>query len=434
VDRDDGSESKGWKSIYSNNTSGNDEKPMDASETAAATETSNIQYLSKSAASDHPPAPAVPSAQTRQSEAAHTTTVPAIRRRKPRVLLWSFLIALGMVLSVAAGLLFYLWNGLRPTSASASPVQVTISSGMRAKNVAEMLEQKGLIRSAFLFSSWLKLQGEGSRFQAGVYELSPGMTRDQIVAKLNNGEIVAAATIRFTIPEGFTVQQIAARLAETAGINKAKFLEAAGQPAQWTGSIWTKMLPTDNSLRFPLEGYLFPETYEMKHGSTEADIINRMLSELDHKLDQLPEDWQSTLEQRGLTVHQLLTIASLVEREVVVDDERPIVASVIENRLKKKMPLQIDATIQYLLDKQKERLIDADLKVDSPYNTYLNAGLPPGPIASPSFKSIEAALFPEQTDYLYYVTKKDGSNTHLFAVTYKQHQKNIQLSDKNVKK
>ncbi|MCD9023086.1 endolytic transglycosylase MltG [Cohnella silvisoli] len=434
MDRDDGPVSNGWKSIYGNKVSGDEDKPTDVSETAAATETNKTSYPSRVAASNRSAASSVPSAQAPQSETARTTAVPVVGRRKPRVLLWSFLIALGLVLSMVAGVLFYLWNGLRPTSTSATPVQITISSGMRAKKVAEVLEQNGLIRSAFLFSGWLKLQGEGSRFQAGVYELTPGMTRDQIVAKLNNGEIMAAATIHFTIPEGFTVQQIAARLAETAGVNKAKFLEAAGQPAQWTGSMWTKTLPTDNNLRFPLEGYLFPETYEMKRGSTEADIINRMLSELDHKLDQLPEDWQSTLEERGLTVHQLLTIASLVEREVVVDDERPIVASVIQNRLKKKMPLQIDATIQYLLDKQKERLLEVDLKVDSPYNTYLRAGLPPGPIASPSFKSIEAALFPEQTDYLYYVTKKDGTNTHLFAVTYKQHQKNIQLSEKNVKK
>nr|WP_255807593.1 endolytic transglycosylase MltG [Cohnella mopanensis] len=364
---------------------------------------------------------------------ARTTSVPPIRRRKPRVLLWSFLIALGLVLAVLGGVLFYLWNGLRPAKASATPVKITINSGMRAQKVAEMLEENGLIRSAFLFSGWLKLEGEGSRFQAGEYELTPGMSRQEIVAKLNSGDIVAGATIRFTIPEGFTVQQIAARLAETAGIDKTKFLEAAAKPEQWTGSLWTKALPNDNSLRFPLEGYLFPETYEMKRGSTEGDIINRMLAELDHKLDQLPEDWQSTLEERGLTVHQLLTIASLVEREVVVDEERPIVASVIQNRLKKKMPLQIDATIQYLLDKQKERLLEVDLKVNSPYNTYLNAGLPPGPIATPSLKSIEAALYPEKTDYFYYVTKKDGTNTHLFAVTYKQHQKNIQLSEKNVK-
>jgi UPF0755 protein len=305
---------------------------------------------------------------------------------------------------------------------------------MRAKKVAELLEQKGLIRSSFLFSGWLKVAGEGSRFQAGVYELTPGMTRDQIVAKLNKGDIIAASTIRFTIPEGFTVQQIAARLSETGAVNKNKFLEAAGHTAQATGSLWTKNIPADNSLKFPLEGYLFPETYEMKRESTAADIVNRMLAELDHKLDQLPDDWQITMEERGLTVHQLLTIASLVEREVVVEEERPIVSSVIQNRLKKKMPLQIDATIQYLLDKQKELLLEPDLKVESPYNTYLHAGLPPGPIASPSLKSIEAALYPEATDYLYYVTKKDGTNTHLFAVKYSQHQRNIQISEKNAKK
>jgi len=403
VDRDD-EPTSGWKSVYGNRVTDDGEKSTVTSESAATTET------------------------------ARTASVPPIRRRKPRVLLWSFLIAFGLVLSVLGGALFYVWNGLRPVATSANPIQITIESGMRAKKVAEVLEENGLIRSASLFSGWLKLEGEGSRFQAGVYELTPGMTRDEIVAKLNMGDIVAAATIRFTIPEGFTVEQIAARLAETAEIDKAKFLEAADKPDQLTGSVWTSTLPVDKSMRYPLEGYLFPETYEMKRGSTEADIINRMLSELDHKLDQLPDDWQIVLEERGLTVHQLLTIASLVEREVVVDEERAMVSSVIQNRLNKKMPLQIDATIQYLLDKQKERLLEGDLKVVSPYNTYLNPGLPPGPIAAPSLKSIEAALYPEQTDYLYYVTKKDGTSSHLFATTYKQHQKNIQLSEKNVKK
>ncbi|BBI34817.1 endolytic transglycosylase MltG [Cohnella abietis] len=432
MDRDDEPTSQGWKSIYGNKITDDESKEKGTGETAAATESSippggrlSNSTPMRSSSKRTPEEPV---------ETARTQSFPAVRRRKPRVLLWSFLIASGLVLSVLVGVLLYLWNGLRAPAASATPVKITISSGMRAQKVAEELEQNGLIRSSFLFSVWLKMQGEGSKFQAGVYELTPGLTRDEIVTKLNNGDIIAGATIRFTIPEGFTVQQIATRLADIAGIDKAKFIEAAGKPQQLTGSLWTKNLPSDNSLRFPLEGYLFPETYEMKSGSTEVDLINRMLSELDHKLDQLPEDWQIVLEERGLTVHQLLTIASLVEREVVIDEERPIVASVIQNRLKKKMPLQIDATIQYLLDKQKERLLNADLKVNSPYNTYVNQGLPPGPIASPSLKSIEAALYPEKTDYFYYVTKKDGTNSHLFAVTYKQHQKNITLSEKNVKK
>lgn len=370
-------------------------------------------------------------AEEEQAEPAEPSA--SYRRRKPRPLLWSFFIALGLVVIAAASALFYLWNGLRPTPASDTPVRVTIEKGMRANSVAEELEQKGLIRNAFLFSMWLKLKNEGSRFQAGEYDMLPGITRDEIVAKLNAGATVAAATIRFTIPEGFTVEQIADRLAKEGFVNKEKFLQAAGKPDQVSDSVWTKQIPNTADMRYPLEGYMFPETYELRKGATEQDIINRMVSELDRKLSQLPDDWQTTMQERHLTLHQLLTIASLVEREVVLDEERPIVASVIENRLNKKMPLQIDATIQYVLGKQKEKLTTEDTKIDSPYNTYLHTGLPPGPIASPSLKSIEAALYPADTEYLYYVTKKDGSNQHLFAITYKQHQKNIQASEKNAK-
>lgn len=355
------------------------------------------------------------------------------RRKKGHPVLWSFCIALGLVLVTVGSALFYVWNGLRPPSSSDTPVRVTIASGMRASRVADQLEQSGLIRNAFLFSIWMKYKNEGSRFQAGEYEMKPGMTREEIVAKLDAGDTVAAATIKFTIPEGFTAGQIADRLVKEAGIDRDKFLKAMSSPSVLNASMWTKQIPLNASMKYPLEGYLFPETYEMKKGSTEEELINRMVAELDRKLGQLPEDWQQTMEDRGLTLHQLLTIASLVEREVVLDDERSKVASVIENRMKKKMPLQIDATIQYALGKQKEKLTTDDLKVDSPYNTYLHAGLPPGPIASPSLKSIEAALYPEDTDYLYYVTKKDGSNQHLFATTYKQHQKNIQQSEKNEK-
>lgn len=362
------------------------------------------------------------------SQQAHVYT----RQRKPRVVLWSFIIALSLVLSVTGSALFYVWNGLRPPNASATPIRVTIEKGMRAQKVAELLEENGLIRNAQLFGGWLKLKSEGSRFQAGIYELTPGMTREEIVEKLNKGDIVAEATMRFTIPEGWTVQQMADRLAQNGKVDKAAFLQAASDPASWTGSVWAAQIPLEAELRYPLEGYLFPDTYEMKTESSAKDIINRMLAELDKKLQQLPDDWQMTLEERDLTLHELLTIASLIEREVVVDEERPIVSGVIANRLNKKMPLQIDATIQYLLDQPKELLYD-DLKVESPYNTYLNNGLPPGPIASPSLKSIEAALYPEETEYFYYVTKKDGTNEHLFAVTLKQHQKNIEISNQNAK-
>jgi len=132
-----------------------------------------------------------------------------------------------------------------------------------------------------------------------------------------------------------------------------------------------------------------------------------------------------------MTFHDLLTIASLVEREVVVDEERALVAGVIYNRLEDGMKLQIDATVQYSLDKPKQRLYEKDLLIDSPYNTYEVEGLPPGPIASPSLESIKAALYPEKSEYFFYVTKKDGSQTHLFAKTYKEHLRNIDKSNQS---
>ncbi|WP_276356369.1 endolytic transglycosylase MltG [Cohnella caldifontis] len=433
MDREGGS--NGWNSIYGNEPSGGRQNKEEREIGAREPRQPSVPEERGSGRSSPIPEPRALKEKPASNEPPDAHEPPAYRpRRKPRVMLWSFLIALCIVLATAGGALLYVWNGLRPVYASSTPIQVTIEKGMRAQRVAELLEENGLIRDATIFGGWLKLKGEGSKFQAGVYELTPGMTREEIVAKLNKGDIVAPATFRVTIPEGFTVAQIADRLAQNGGVKKEDFLGAVQNPALWSGSEWTAQIPQDRKLRYLLEGYLFPETYEIKAGSTAADIVNRMLAELDKKLDALPEDWQDVMQERGLTLHQLLTIASLVEREVVVDEERPIVASVIENRLKKKMPLQIDATIQYSLDKPKEKLTEEDLKVESPYNTYLNPGLPPGPIANPSLKSIEAALYPDDTGYYYYVTKKDGSNEHLFAVTFKQHQKNIQTSNQNAKK
>jgi UPF0755 protein len=189
-------------------------------------------------------------------------------------------------------------------------------------------------------------------------------------------------------------------------------------------------IPAEANLRHHLEGYLFPATYELpKKDLTAKGIAETMLKETEKRLAEIP-DWESQLEARGVTFHELMTIASLVEREVVADQERALVAGVIYNRLDEDMRLEIDATVQYLLDKPKERLLYADLEVESPYNTYRQKGLPPGPISSPSLESIQAALNPEKSDYLFYVTKKDGTQEHLFAKTYKEHLKNIEASKK----
>ncbi|WP_255314357.1 endolytic transglycosylase MltG [Bacillus sp. FJAT-26390] len=348
--------------------------------------------------------------------------------KRSRITLWVILSLLGIMILGAGSVAFYVWNSLQPTKAG-EVQKLEIPSGTSANEVADLLEQQGIIKNSFIFKYYLKLNDQGSRFQAGIYELSPGMDNDAIIAKLNAGDTVAAETIRFTIPEGFTVLQIADKLAAEKLIDKDKFMELVATQKTWGDAEAVRSIPDTDKLHKRLEGYLFPETYEMKKESTEEDIIKRMVSELDRKLGELPEGWVDVLEEKKMTLHELLTIASLVEREVVVDEERALVAGVIYNRIADGMKLQIDATVQYSLDKPKERLYEKDLLVDSPYNTYKVEGLPPGPIASPSLDSIEAALHPEKTDYFFYVTKKDGTQTHLFAKTYKEHLRNIEKSN-----
>ncbi|MGP0586780.1 endolytic transglycosylase MltG [Paenibacillus timonensis] len=343
-----------------------------------------------------------------------------------KALKWLTVLLLLAIIGVgAAGI--YVYTGMQPVEAKEQSVKFTIEPGTGTSGIAELLENQGLIKNSFLFVSYLKWKSEGSHFQAGVYEMNPGVTYDEIIAKLNGGDVVKAEMIRFTIPEGFTVKQMADKLAEEGLADKAAFLQLAKSAGELDDELLTQ-IPADERLTYRLEGYLFPETYELKKGSNERDIIARMLQETGERLGEIP-DFTQKLQARGLTLGEMMTVASLVEREVVVDAERPKVAGVIYNRLKDGMKLEIDATVQYVLDKPKERLLNSDLRsVDSPYNTYLYEGLPPGPIAAPSLKSIEAALTPEPSEYLFYVTKKDGSGEHLFAKTYKEHLKNIETS------
>jgi UPF0755 protein len=354
---------------------------------------------------------------------------------KPNRLLKIFkvIVTVGVILLVLLiGLAFFGWRyvqqELKPAAASNQAVRFTIPAGSNSTQITHILEDNGLIRNSMMFWYYLKYSKEGNNFKAGTYEMKPGLKNTEIIDRLNNGDIVKEEVIRFTIPEGFNVKQIADKLSSQKIVDKAAFLEIADSDRNYSCG-WTADIPTDKTIKHRLEGYLYPDTYEMKKGSTTADILKRMLCEWDNKLAQLPADWQTQLEKRALSFHELLTLASLIEREVVVDEERAIVAGVIYNRLKEKMPLQIDATVQYLFDESKDRLYEKDLKIESPYNTYLHTGLPPGPIASPSLASIKAALYPKETKFLYYVTKKDGSSGHLFAETFDQHKLNIAKSN-----
>lgn len=348
---------------------------------------------------------------------------------QPNSMNWKRIAAamIAVILAFALAAAFYVSYALKPTPESPDVVQIEIPPGTGSAEIARILQKNGLIRNAAVMTLYLKYTKQGGKFQAGRYEMSPGITIDQIIEKLNNGQIVKEETIRLTVPEGYTVQQIADKVSEQFHIDPKTFMELTDQPGKFSAKS-IQSIPDNPAIKHRLEGYFFPETYEWTKNADVQDIIERMLAELDRKLGELPHNWPEALKSRQLSFHQMLTIASLIEREVVLDEERPIVAGVIYNRLSKGMHLQIDATIQYLFEKQKERLYEKDLQIESPYNTYLHEGLPPGPIASPSLASIRAALYPANTKYLFYVAKNDGSKGHLFAETYEEHQKNIAAS------
>ncbi|WP_245864326.1 endolytic transglycosylase MltG [Paenibacillus donghaensis] len=341
----------------------------------------------------------------------------------------TLLLIIVLLAAAAGGGAWYIWNGMSPVEPAGPAVTFTIEKGMGSADIADLLEENGIIRNSLLFKGYLKWTKEGSSFKAGTYTAAPGDSYDQLITRLNTGDVVKKETVVFTIPEGYTAKQVAAKLAADWKLEPAVFLEIinSGKALQETELLG---IPQEEQVLHRLEGYLFPETYELVKESTPQQVVEAMLQQLDKKLEQIP-DWQAKLDKRGLTLHQLLTVASLVEREVVVESERPLVAGVIYNRLKKDQKLEIDATVQYLLDKQKDRLLYKDLEVESPYNTYKHTGLPPGPISNPGLASIQAALEPEATEYFYYVTKKDGSQGHLFGKTYKEHLANIEKSKQN---
>lgn len=347
-----------------------------------------------------------------------------IPRRTMRSAAW--LIALFLVaIGVAAAWAFTL-SALSPVSSNkkASTVLVAIPSGANAKSIGALLERKHLVRRSLGFVLAARLQGIAGKMKAGRYEISPAMPPRQIAALIALGE---TAQDIVTVPEGFTVAQIAHRLAQHNMVNEQQFLWLARTQGK-TFHVQGFQPPSED-----LEGYLFPDTYriplalvDIQSGSKsprdarERQIIELMLENFRRRVYE-PESAAFTRYPGGLAA--AITMASLVEREAEVPKDRPLIAAALTNRLKKKMRLQCDATVQYALKQHKSRLLFSDLRVDSPYNTYLHAGLPPTPICNPGLPSIEAALNPAKVDYLFYVGRPDGS--HIFSRTLAEHDRAI---------
>jgi UPF0755 protein len=247
------------------------------------------------------------------------------------------------------------------------------------------------------------------------------MTYDAALAALQEGPVIQY--LSFTVPEGWTLEQIAKRVEEKAGIPSAEFLAlASAGAAQFDYSFLA-----DNRTG-SLQGYLFPKTYRVKVGSTAKEIVDVMLKQFAKETAGLDMSYAAS---RGLNMHGVVTVASIIEREARVEKDRPLISSVIYNRLARDMKLEICATVQFVVG-NKPRLLYSDLKVQSPYNTYIHKGLPPGPIASPGLASLQAAVAPAQTQYLYYVlTHKDGS--HSFSKTSAEHLRYKAQAEKGLK-
>ncbi len=301
-----------------------------------------------------------------------------------------------------------LWREIRPASAAGQTRTVVISSGESTWQIGQRLAGAGVVRSAWAFVAAARLRGATSRLRHGEYALSPAQSALQIVDVLTRGETVLH---RVTVPEGYTVRQVADLLAEAGLADRERFLDLALRGGRRLARATLEDLPIDS-----LEGYLFPDTYLLTRELDEAAILGRLLDRFDAAVG---PDIRAAARARGLTLHQLLTVASMVEREARVPEERPVIAGVIYNRLRQGMRLEIDATVLYALGHHKTVVTAADLDVDSPYNTYRHDGLPPGPIANPGLPSIVAAAGPAEVPYLYYVLKPDGR--HHFSRTLREH-------------
>lgn len=308
------------------------------------------------------------------------------------------------------------WNwALRPYSSTGDCVKITVNPGTTAAQLAEELQQRHLIRSTWAFRYLARTQ-PNFKLYAGAYQISPSMSPDEII-KIFMNSTAAVDIVRVTIPEGFTTPQIIDLLVQKGIGSKEEFIKVVSEY-----KFAYPFLKDAPKGIHRLEGYLFPDTYDFYHNTSPHAVIALLMQRF---MKELTPETEQQLKATNLTVPQWVTIASLVEKEAVKEADRPLIASVIINRLRINKPLQIDATIQFILGTPKPKLYNKDLQIPSPYNTYLHLGLPPGPIANPGHASLQAALYPAQTDYLYYVAKGDGF--HAFSKTFGEHLKNVEL-------
>ena len=287
------------------------------------------------------------------------------------------------------------------------PVYFTVRPGMSVSEIGKELYERGIIDSEMKFWWTAKLNGFENKVKSGTFAMQTGMTPRDALEILVYGNTV---TIRFTIPEGFSVRDIAQRLDDEGLVKADAFISLAKTYRPYP------YVEEHENVRYAVEGFLFPDTYEINGEFDAARIMQMMAENFDRRLT---KEMRDRAREMDLSIYELVTLASLVEKEAYHEEDRPIIAQIFLKRLRLGMPLQADPTVQYLLDAPKEDLLYRDTEIESPYNTYQNVGLPPGPIASPGTASLMAVLHPADTNYLYFVADRNGNN--YYATNYADH-------------
>ena len=316
---------------------------------------------------------------------------------------WWILPVLGILMTTAVLAYEFFWK-LEPVENPTEKVEIFIPRGSPLNAIIDTLYTNELIESKKGFELWVRARGLETALQAGLFEVPVSANYPQILYTLTHS---TPRVINVTIIEGLQSRQIAEILEEhfefTAGdflalVNDSAFAQSLGVPGP------------------SLEGFLFPETYKFFMNDGVEKVTRRLVN---HFFEVIPDSFSTRAEEMGWTLWDAVTMASIIEGEAIYDSERPTVSSVYHNRIEEGMRLQADPTIQYIIEDGPRRLLNRDLEIDSPYNTYRNRGLPPGPINNPGFESIKAALYPAETEYLYFVARGDGY--HTFTKTNREH-------------
>ncbi len=315
----------------------------------------------------------------------------------------------------------YVKSALKPVNPDATKtIAVEVPIGSSLSSISALLEKKGIIKDAKVFKYYAKFKNE-SQFQAGNYDLTQAMTLDELIESLKTGKVYREPIFTMTIPEGLTLDQIGKIVEKKTPYTQKEFMDLVTSEAfvQKMMANYPELI-TDavlaDNIRYDLEGYLFPATYSYFE---EKPSLESIVEEMIAAMNNVVKNYSEVLVEKQMSVHQLLTFASLLEEEATAQTDRETIASVFYNRIEKGMPLQTDPTVLYALGSHKDRVLYEDLEVENAYNTYKNKGLPPGPIAGAGKTSIEATLNPSKTDYLYFLADKEGVNH--FSKTYDEH-------------